>query len=71
MQQRFLFEPQTLAQAELRQAIERLDFPAASLKPEEFQRIWPASGLAWEPELIGIGSRLARQRMDLDSGYSL
>jgi len=71
MQQGFLFEPQTLAQAELRQAIERLDFPAASLKLEEFQRIWPASELAWEPELIRIGSRLARRHMDLDSGYSV
>jgi len=29
MQQGLLFEPQTWAQAELRQAIERLDFAAA------------------------------------------
>jgi hypothetical protein len=71
MQQGFLFEPQTLAQAELWQAIERLDFPTASLRLEEFQRIWPASELAWEPELIRIGSKLARQPMDLDSGYSV
>jgi len=70
MQQGLLFEPQTWAQAELRQAIERLDFAAASLKLREFRRIWPASELAWEPELIRIGSRLARQRLDLDSGYS-
>ena len=48
MQQGLLFEPQTLAQAELRQAIERLDFAAASLKQlREFRRIWPASELAW------------------------
>src|SRR6266446_5157586 len=71
MQQGLLFEPQTLAQAELRQAIERLDFAAASLKLQEFRRIWPASGLAWEPELIRIGSKFARRRMDLDSGYSV
>ncbi len=69
MQQGLLFEPQTLAQAELRQAIERLDFAAASLKLQEFRRIWPASGLAWEPELIRIGSKFARRRLDLDSGY--
>src|SRR2546422_5014488 len=71
MQQGLLFEPQTLAQAELRQAIERLDFAAASLKLQEFRRIWPASGLAWEPELIRIGSKFARRRLDLDSGYSV
>jgi hypothetical protein len=71
MQQGFLFEPQTMAQAELRQAIERLDFAAASLKVEEFQRIWPASELAWEPDLIRIGSRLVFEHLDLDSGYSV
>ena len=70
MQQGFLFEPQTLAQAELRQAIERLDFAAASLKLQQFQRIWPASELGWEPELIRIGLRLVRRRLDLDSGYT-
>jgi hypothetical protein len=70
IEQGFLFEPQTMAQAELRQAIERLDFAAASLKLEEFQRIWPVSELVWEPELIRVGSRLALEHLDLDSGYS-
>jgi hypothetical protein len=70
MQQGFLFEPQTMAQAELRQAIERLDFTAASLKLEEVQRLWPASELVWESELIRFGSRLELEHLDLDSGYS-
>lgn len=71
MKQGFLFEPKTVAQEELQEALERLDFAAAGRKLKEFQRIWPVSELSWEPELIHIGSGLVRQDLDLDSGYTV
>src|SRR3989442_491382 len=71
MEQGFLFEPEAMVWAEMRMALERLDFAAANRKLEELQRLWPGSDLTWEPELIRIGLRLARRRLDLDSGYDI
>jgi hypothetical protein len=71
LEQRSLFEPSVIAHAELRMAIERLDFSVASRKLEEFQRLWPESELTWEPELVRTGLRLAGRRLDLDSGYEV
>lgn len=71
MQQGFLFEPERMTRAEVRLAIERLDFVGASLKLQELQRLWPSSGLTWEPELIHMGLTLDHHALDLDSGYDV
>ena len=60
-----------MLEAELRIAIERLDFVSASRKLEELRRLWPGAQLTWEPELVRIGLKLSRRRLDLDSGYEV
>lgn len=55
--------------AELRITIERLNFVAASRKLEELRRLWPGLQLTWEPELVRLGLKFSRRRLDLDSGY--
>jgi hypothetical protein len=42
---------------------------AAAERLEEFRRLWPEAKLIWEPELIQTGLKLARDPMNLDSGY--
>lgn len=64
-----MFEPSAMLHAELRLAIERLDFAAASRKIEELRRLWPGVLLTWEPELVRMGLKLSRRRPDLDTGY--
>jgi hypothetical protein len=71
MEQGFLFEPRTMLEAELRMAIERLDFAEAGRKLEDLQRLWPGAPLTWEPELVRVGLKLSRRHLDLDSGYEV
>jgi hypothetical protein len=67
--QGFLFEPEAITLTELQDAIARLDFRTASERLQEFRRLWPEAKLIWEPELILTGLKLARDSMNLDSGY--
>ena len=63
MEQGLLFEPGAMLQAELRIAIERLDFAGASRKVEELRRLWPGLQLTWEPELVRLGMKFSRRRL--------
>lgn len=69
MEQGSLFATDDALRGELHVAIERLDFDVARRKLEEYRRLWQSSALTWEPELVAIGTRLARQKLNLDSGY--
>lgn len=71
MSQGSLFEPQSVIRAEVRDAIERLDFAAAGRRLKQFRRLWPEAELTWEPELIRIGAEWTGRPLDLDSGYGV